>query len=145
MATKNLRRAMSDEEMKREAERQAAEFARTGGVGFGGEGPEMTPEDESTLDTKLARMTYTNDCEVINHVNDDGSIDCPKLRKDAIKKIKHFHNDGGQNKGCLDYATRKMVEYNNKCYGDGDFEYNEETNEWGEKQNEKFVGYWDKK
>ena len=136
MSTRNTRKPMSKEKIEREAKAAAAAFARTRSMGFGGEGSEMSQEDKAKIDIKLEKMMYTEGCEAINHVNDDGSIDCPKSRSKARAKLIHFHSD--KNKKCVDYATQKMVEYNNNCYGDGDFEYNEDTGEWGEKRNKEF-------
>ena len=68
--------------------------------------------------TKFMAEQLEEKCESVNHVNDDGSIDCPKKRSNAIRKIGKFHNDKHQNEGCKDYAREQMVKYNQTCYGD---------------------------
>jgi len=102
------------EELDREARAAVAAFARTSGMG---EGSSMSPEDaEETM--RLLRKQYTEDCEAIHQVNDNGSIDCPKSRKEARKKQRKFHSD--KNIGCTEYAEKLFKKYRNTCYGSGD-------------------------
>jgi hypothetical protein len=79
-------------------------------------------------------------CESVNHVNDDGSIDCPKTRSLARKKILKFHED--KNPGCREYANDMMSQYNKTCYGDDqdtDIKWDKNDKTW---RNDKFTGFY---
>ena len=79
-------------------------------------------------------------CESVNHVNDDGSIDCPKTRSLARKKTIKFHED--KNPGCKEYANDMMSQYNKTCYGDDtntDRKWDKTDKTW---RNNKFTGFY---
>jgi len=75
----------------------------------------LTPAEMRNL-AQFKAMELEEKCESVNHVNDDGSIDCPKTRARARKKTQKFHPD--RNPGCTTYANDMMTEYNKTCYGD---------------------------
>ena len=75
----------------------------------------LSPEEKRNL-AQFKALELGEKCDAVNHVNDGGSIDCPKTRSLARKKTMKFHED--RNPGCKEYANDMMVQYNKTCYGD---------------------------
>ena len=75
----------------------------------------LSPEEKRNL-AQFKALELGEKCDAVNHVNDGGSIDCPKTRSLAKKKTMKFHED--RNPGCKEYANDMMVQYNKTCYGD---------------------------
>ena len=105
--TKNPRKTISPEQRK-EAMRLSTPNTLSS---------KISPRDERDAQIRMANL-LDGKCEAAKHVNDDGSIDCPNKRSNAIKKMSKFHNDRGQNSGCEPYANDMMANYNETCYGD---------------------------
>ena len=99
----------------------------------------LSPEEIRNL-AQFKAFEIGEKCESVNHVNDDGSIDCPKTRSLARKKTIKFHED--KNPGCKEYANDMISQYNKTCYGDDtntNRKWDKNDNTW---RNDKFTEFY---